>query len=106
MAGDRVVVLRSDDPHAFVADACAAAAATVGQPRPWRPSDAGMVDAYAELVVAYARLARPRLSGARLTIVDHLVERVAQARAGEIATPLVDIVDRLHGELASEGAPV
>ncbi len=106
MAADRVVVLRSDDPLAFVADACAAAAASVGQPRPWRPNDVGMVDAYAELVVAYARLARPRLSGARLAIVDHLVERVAQARNGEIATPLVDIVDRLHGELAPEGAPV
>lgn len=102
MAGDRVVVLRSDDPLAFLADACAAAAAAVSEPRPWRPSDVAMIDLYAELVVAYARLVRTHLSGTRLAIVDHLVGRVAQARSGEITTSLVDIVDRLHGELASE----
>ncbi len=104
MAGDRVVVLRRDDPLGFLADACAAAAAAVSEPRTWRPS--AMIDLYAELVVAHARLVRPHLHVSRLAIVDHLVGRIAQARSGEIATPLVDIVDRLHGELASERAPV
>lgn len=65
-----------------------------------------MIDLYAELVVAYARLARPHFRGPRLAIVDHLVGRVAQARSGEVTTSLVDIVDRLHGELASERMPV
>jgi hypothetical protein len=106
MVGDRVVVLRSDDPLAFLADACAAAAAAVSEPRSWRPSDMAMIDLYAELVVAYARLARPHFRGTRLAIVDHLVGRVAQAQSGEITTSLVDIVDRLHGELATERAPV
>ncbi|MGH9031626.1 MAG: hypothetical protein ACRDZV_05805 [Acidimicrobiia bacterium] len=106
MAGDRVVLLRSDDPLAFLADACSAAADAVSEPRPWRPSDLAMVELYAELVVAYARLVRPHVRGTRLAIVDHLVGRVAQARSGEITTSLVDIVDRLHGELASERAPV
>ena len=106
MAGDRIVVLRSDDPLAFLADACAAAGAAVSEPRPWRPSDVAMIDLYAELVVAYARRVRPHLNGTRLAIVDHLVGRVAQARSGEITTSLVGIVDRLHGEVASERAPV
>ena len=106
MAGDRVVVLRSDDPLGFFADACAAAAGAVSEPHSWHPSDMAMIDLYAELVVGYARLARPLFHGPRLAIVDHLVGRVAQARSGEITTSLVDIVDRLHGELASERAPV
>lgn len=58
------------------------------------------------LVVAYARLVRPHFHGFRLAMVDHLVGRVAQARGGEITTSLVDIVDRLHPELAPERAPV
>ena len=99
-------MLRRDDPLAFLADACAAAAAAVSEPRRWRPSDLAMIDLYAELVVAHARLVRPHLHGSRLAIVDHLVGRIAQARSGEITTPLVDIVDRLHGELASERTPV
>lgn len=106
MAGDRVVVLPSDDPLAFVADACAAAADAVSEPRPWRSSDVAVVDVYAELVVAYARLVSPHFHGSRLAIVEHLMERVAQVRGGEITTSLVDIVDRLHGDLASERAPV
>ena len=65
-----------------------------------------MVDVYAELVVAYARLARPHFRGSSVAILDRLVGRVVQARSGEIRTSLVDIVDRLHGGLASELAPV
>ncbi|HVM05086.1 MAG TPA: hypothetical protein VM242_07940 [Acidimicrobiales bacterium] len=84
--------MRSDDPLVFVADACAAAAVAVSEPRSWRPSDAAMIDLYAELVVAYACPVRTDLSGTRLAIVDHLVGRVAQARSGEIKASLVDIV--------------
>ena len=104
MSVDRVVVLRDDDPLAFVADACAAAAAAAAEPRSWRPQDVAMVDVYAELVVAHARLVRPRLGGARLQVIDHLTERIGQARSGEISTPLVDIVDRLHGEVTAQPA--
>lgn len=104
MSVDQVVVLRDDDPLAFVADACAAAAEAAAEPRSWRPQDVAMIDLYAELVVAYARLVRPRLGGVRLAVIDHLTERVAQARRGEIATPLVDIVDRLHSEVTAQPA--
>ena len=69
-------------------------------------ADAALVDVYAELVVAYARVERNSYSGARLAVIDHLIERIAQARGGEIVTPLVDIVDRLHGELTSTAASV
>jgi hypothetical protein len=106
MTIDRIVVLRPDDPVAFVADACAAAADSVNELRVARATDGALVDVYAELVVAYARLERSSFSGARLAIIDHLIERITQARRGELVTPLVDIVDRLHGELASATASV
>ena len=37
---------------------------------------------------------------------DHLVERLDQARAGEISIPLLDIADRLHAELVRQPLPV
>ena len=101
MTIDRVVVLRPDDPVAFLAEACAAAAASVMELRVARVADAALVDVYSELVVAYARVERNSYSGARLAVIDHLTGRIAEARGGEIVTPLVDIVDRLHGELTS-----
>jgi hypothetical protein len=106
MTIDRVVVLRPDDPVAFLAEACAAAATAVNELRVARANDAVLVDVYAELVVAYARVEYNNYTGARRGIVDHLIERVAQARRGEIAVPLVDIVDRLHGELTATAALV
>jgi hypothetical protein len=106
MTIDRVVVLRPDDPVAFLADACAAAAGAVNELRVAKVTDAALVDVYAELVVAYARVERNSTTGARLAIIDHLIERITQARRGEIVSPLVDIVDRLHGELASATASV
>ena len=106
MTIDRVVVLRPDDPVAFLAEACAAAADAVNELRVASAADAALVDVYAELVVAYARVERNSYSGARLAVIDHLIERIAQARGGEIVTPLVDIVDRLHGELTSTAATV
>ena len=106
MTIDRVVVLRPDDPVAFLAEACAAAADAVNELRVASVADAALVDVYAELVVAYARVERNSYSGARLAVIDHLIERIAQACGGEIVTPLVDIVDRLHGELTSTAATV
>jgi hypothetical protein len=106
MTIDRVVVLRPHDPVAFLAEACAAAATAVNDLRVARATDAVLVDVYAELVVAYARVEHNNHTGARQAIIDHLIERVAQARRGEIAVPLVDIVDRLHGELTATAVSV
>jgi hypothetical protein len=39
-------------------------------------------------------------------VIDHLVERLDQARAGEISIPLLDIADRLHAELVRQPLPV
>ena len=109
--GDQVVVLRSDDPLAFVADACAAVADIVNETHLWHSSDQLVTDTYAELLVALANLTRPTLitdasSGAQLAIVDHLVERLRQARAGEFDVPVLDVADRLHAELIRQPVAV
>jgi putative IMPACT (imprinted ancient) family translation regulator len=59
--GDRVVVLRSDDPLGFVADACAAVAELVNETHLWHLSDQLATETYAELLVALANLVRPDL---------------------------------------------
>jgi hypothetical protein len=105
--GDRVVVLRSDDPLGFVADACAAVAELVNEAHLWRSSDQLVTETYAELLVAFANLVRPGLiadpnSGTQLAIIGHLVERVRQARAGEFNVPVLDVADRLHAELTRQ----
>lgn len=107
---ERVVVLNPADPFAFVADACGALAAAVNEVRPWSPSDTGLVDVYAEMVVAYANLVRPLIAEsssatARLAIIDHLVDRLRQAQAGDVEVRVADVVDRLHGELTREPLP-
>jgi hypothetical protein len=104
---DRIVVLRSNDPLAFVADACAAVADLVNEAHVWRTSDPITLDTYSELLIALASLVRPTLdpdgpAKTHLAIIDHLVERLHQARAGDIAMPVVDIADRLHAELVSD----
>lgn len=106
---DRIVVLKNDDAIGFVADACAALAAAVNEIRVSRSGDQDLVSAYAEIVVAYSRLLRhqssdDRYGSAHLAIVDHLVERLRQAQNNDITTPVLDIVDRLHGELTREPA--
>jgi hypothetical protein len=108
---DRSVVLRKDDALVFVADACAALADAINEIRASRTGDTNLTAAYAEMVVAYSRLLRDQLSDARhgpanLAIVDHLAERLRQAQNNEITTPVLDIVDRLHGELTREPAGV
>ena len=109
--GDRVVVLRTDDGIGFVADACAASAEAVHQVRVSRATDADLGDAYTELVIAYSELVRRRLTDdphatTRITIIDHLLGRIRQAQAGDITVPVLDVVDRLHGELTREPALV
>lgn len=76
-----------------------------------RPSDQALVDVYAELVIAYSRLVGRQLAGdpaasARVNIIDHLVERLRQARNGEMTIPVLDVVDRLHAELTRQPAAV
>lgn len=93
--------------YPFVADACAALADAVNEVRVWRSTDSDLVNAYAGMVVAYGRLMRLTLAEGsygpvHLAVVDHLIERLGQARAGEIATPVLDIVDRPHAELRRE----
>ena len=59
------------------------------------------------MVKAYADLIRPRLvvrgEKARVAVIDHLLGRLPEAQSGVRATPLADIVDRLHGKLVREG---
>jgi hypothetical protein len=69
-----------------------------------------LVGVYAEMVRAYVMLRRPLTATephgeVQLRIIDHLLDRLGQARAGGIATPITDIVDRLHAEVTS-GLPV
>lgn len=102
---DRILVLRPDDPVSFVADACAALADAVNEVRVVRSTDEELVATYAELVVAYSRGMREQLTAegtARLAVIDHLVDRLRQAQAGEITLPVLDVVDRLHAELTRE----
>ncbi len=107
---DRVVVLHGDDGLSFIADACAAMADAANETRLVSAGRSALVDAYAEVVAALARLLRPRLmedgETVRVAVIDHLLDRLCQARTGAIALPLVDIVDRLHGELTRDYARV
>jgi hypothetical protein len=100
---DRIVVFRDHDPLLFVADACAALADALNEPHVWTAGDDALVASYAALVRAYASLVRPTVQEeVRGRIVDHVLERLGQAERGEIVTPVVDIVDRLHGELTRQ----
>ena len=64
-----------------------------------------LVAAYAAMVRTYAILVRPSVQHeVQGRIIDHLLERLGQAERGEILTPVVDVVDRLHGELVNEPA--
>jgi hypothetical protein len=104
---DRVVVFRSDDPLGFVADSCAALADSVNETRGWRPSDQDCIEVYAELLCAFANLTRPALvaesgSAVQLAVIEHLMERLAQARSGEFNVSVLDVADRLHAELTHQ----
>ena len=102
---DRIVVLRSHDPLSFVADACAALAGAVNEPHAWTVAHDELVATYAAMVRTFAGLLRPTVDGeVRLRIIDHLLERLGQAERGEIVTPVVEVADRLHGELVHQPA--
>jgi len=105
---DRIVVLRAHDAVSFVADGCAALAEAVNEIRLQRRGDKKLIRAYAAMVVAYSRVQREELSvrgeTTRLAVIDHLVERLDQAEAEEINISVLDIVDRIHGELTREPA--
>ena len=104
----RIVVLRAEDGMSFVADACAALAEAVNGVRPTRSGDVDLTSVYAETVRAYARLVRPRLvdhnEDVRVAVIDHLLGRLDEAQAGVRAIAVVDIIDRLHGELVRDDA--
>src|SRR3989442_14998006 len=104
---ERIVVLRDDDPLPFVEDACAAAADAVNEIRLAGPAKTDLDEVYAELVGALARLRRSVIAAGpsgqiRVKIVDHLLMRLHEASEGQVAIRIVDIADRLHGELTSD----
>lgn len=104
---ERIIVLRSEQPMRFLIEVCAALADAVNEPHAWRPSDAELLTVYAEAVSALAHIRRAQLaerSGAEvpIAIIDHLIERLRQVRAGEIEIPLADVIDRLHAEAVSD----
>jgi hypothetical protein len=102
---ERIVVFHNHDPLSFVADGCAALAEAVNEPHVWSVADEELIAAYAAMVRVYAGLVRPTVQG-EVTgrIIDHVLERLGQAERGQIATPVLDIVDRLHGLLVNEPA--
>jgi len=106
-----VLILRRENPLDFVANACAALADSVNELRTSRVGDHLLIETYAEMLRAYSNLLRPTLVGdpsctTQVKVIDHLVERLGQARAGEISIPVIDIADRLHAELVRQPLPV
>ncbi len=104
---ERIVVLRSGQSLQFLMDACAALADEVNEPRAWTDADEELMNVYAEVVTALARLRREELAGGpepnvQVAIIDHLIERVRQTTAGEISMRLADVVDRLHAEVVDQ----
>ena len=76
-----------------------------------RVGDHLLIATYAEMLRAYSNLLRPAFAGdpecaTQVKVIDHLVERLDQARAGEISIPLLDIADRRHAELVRQPLPV
>src|SRR5438874_1447853 len=69
------------------------------------PERAELTAVYAEVVCAYARIVRPEFAllpeGSEVwpRVIDHLLERVRQARAGEISLDLPDIAEQLQARI-------
>lgn len=104
---ERIIILRSEQPRQVLVDVCAALADAVNEPHAWRSTDTELLTVYAEAVSALARLRRAQLvehpgDEVHVAIIDHLLDRLGQTRAGEIEIPLADVVDRLHPEAVSE----
>lgn len=107
---ERIVVLRSHQAMRFLVDACAALADEVNEPHAWTASDDELLVVYAETVSTLARLRRSELAGlsgseVQIAIIDHLIERVRETRAGEIGFRLADVADRLHAEATRDLVP-
>jgi hypothetical protein len=100
---DSMVVLHQGAAGAFLADACRALADSVNAIGVAGPAREEAVEVYAELVGAFARFKLGRrdagISQVDRDIVAHLLERIREARAGETAIPLADIVDQLHARV-------
>jgi hypothetical protein len=94
----------------FIADACAVMADALTEPRLVTAGHADLVEVYAALVTAFVRLVRPQLLHdgeiVRVAVMDHLLHRLTEARTGLIALSVLDVVDRLHGELTQDHARV
>jgi hypothetical protein len=104
---ERIVVLYPGQPMQFLIDACGVLADTVNQAHAWRASDEDLVDVYAEVVCALARLRRAELARrpgdeVRIAVIDHLLERYRQTRTGEVEMRVADVVDRLHAEAVTD----
>jgi hypothetical protein len=81
---EQIVVLRAEASLEFVASACALLAGQVNRLRVAGPGQDSLVEVYAEMVLAYARLRRRELDDpVRVQIIDHLTERVGQAQIGQ-----------------------
>ena len=88
---DQVLILRRDNPLDFVANACAALADSVNELRMSRVGDHLLIETYAEMLRAYSNLLRPALVGdprcaVQVKVIDHLVERLDQARPAKSAS--------------------
>ncbi len=99
----RIVILRDHDPVSFVADGCAALADAANELHVWSAGHEELLAVYAAMVRTYAGLVRPSIDDeAKGRIIDHVLERLGQAERGEIMAPVLDIADRLHGELVND----
>lgn len=104
---ERIIVLRTEQPRHVLVDVCSALADAINEPHAWRTTDTELLSVYAEAVSSLARFQRAELAGrpgteVPVAIIDHLFDRLRQARAGEIEMPLADVVDRLHAEAIRE----
>ncbi len=108
----RVVQYRPGEPLAFLADVCGALADAIPDTDVGDPDRAELTAVYAEVVCAYARIVRPEFallpegSDVWPRVIDHLLERVRQARAGEISLDLTDIAEQLHARIEEVTAPI
>ncbi len=108
----RVVLLDPQRPLAFLENACATLAEVLEDTPPLSPTRDAVALVYAEVVGAYARLVReelsrvPEMSPVWFHVVDHLLERMRQVRAQEIAIDAAEIASQLHARVREATAPL
>jgi hypothetical protein len=102
VVAERTVVLGPGGALAFLRDACRALGEAVDERG---GADPELEVVYAELVACYARVLRPEIvrlpegSVAWSAIIDHLLDRLSQARRREVTLGVVEVAGRLHAEL-------